>query len=261
MLIQRIWIISVLFAFIGLSGCTHSSQIEKSAEWDRISDGEYLVENCTWNVAAAHGSWKEIIFCDTMNGSRGWRWDFSKETDNPAAYVIKSYPEIIFGRKPYDGYESTSPRLPIALRNAQFTIEYDYKVIRANGIYNTTTDITFTDSVTPHPENIRAKLMIWFDHLNMDFFQSKFRTQTVIGGRRHEVFIDRNHTGPEGAWIFIALLPEKLPHKGKIDLTEYFNFCLSTGALKPEWFVSSIEIGSEIASGKGEVQFKQFLVP
>jgi hypothetical protein len=236
------------------AGADSNGLIEKSGAWDRIQDGEYLVENCTWNVQAARHPWQETIFCDPATGSRGWRWDFSGEDA-----VTKTYPEIIYGRKPFAIYTSTTSRLPTTLSTARFRLEYEY-VAKANGIYNTTTDISFTDSTNPGPANIRAKLMIWFDHKNMPFFESPGTKRAVIGGRPHQVFIDRDHVGPEGKWVFIALLPENLPARGELNLREYFDYLLSEGALKPEWFLSSIEAGSEIASGKGEIAFKRFVV-
>jgi hypothetical protein len=162
-------------------------------------------------------------------------------------------------RKPFDVYTSTTPRLPTNLTSAQFRIEYEYTA-KADGIYNTTTDISFTDSMNPGPANIRAKLMIWFDRRNMPFFESKILKRAVIQGVRHEAFIDPDHVGPEGKWVFIAMLPHNLPSRGELNLREYFDYCLSEGALKPEWFLSSIEAGSEIASGKGEILFKKFIV-
>jgi hypothetical protein len=254
------WFSSALLVIINLCGCVvPNGLIEKSGEWDRILDGEYLVENCTWNIGAAQGKWHETIFCDTITGNRGWRWDFSNEKDEGNTYVIKTFPEIIFGKKPFDTYKSTTPRLPVLLIAAQFRLEYEY-IANANGTYNTTTDISFTDSKNPGPANIRAKMMIWFDRQNIPFFETKVRKQAVIGGRQHDVFIDMDHVGPEGKWIFIALLPDKLPTRGELNLNEYFDYALSEGALKPEWFLSSIEAGSEIASGKGEVIFKRFVV-
>jgi|WetSurMetagenome_2_1015567.scaffolds.fasta_scaffold32189_2 hypothetical protein len=251
---------SVLFLAGILCGCAaQNGLIEKSGEWDRIIYGEYLVENCTWNVSAAQSKWQEIVFCDTLQGSCGWKWDFSNEKDEPNSYVVKTYPEIIFGRKPFDNYRSTTTRLPIGLTSAKFRLEYEYSV-NADGIYNTTTDISFTDSINPGPKNIRAKLMIWFDHRNMPFFESKTLKQAVIGGRRHQVFIDTAHVGPEGKWVFIAILPEYFLKRGDLNLNDYFNYALAEGALKPEWFLSSIELGSEIASGKGEITFKRFKI-
>jgi dihydrofolate reductase len=241
-------------------GCaTQKGLIEKSGEWDRIAYSEYLVENCTWNVSAAQSKWQEIIFCDTLDGSLGWKWDFSGEKDTGNTPVIKSFPEVIFGRKPYDNYRSTTTRLPGELVSASFRLEYEYAA-DADGAYNTSTDISFTDSKNPSPANIRAKLMIWFDHRNMPFFESKTLKHAVIGGRAHDVFIDTEQVGPEGKWVYIALLPINLPGRGELNLNEYFNYALSMGALKPEWFLSSIEVGSEIASGKGEVVFKRFHV-
>ncbi len=258
--IIRVCIFSTIFLAVSLSGCAaQKGLIEKSGEWDRITYGEYLVENCTWNVSAARSKWRETIFCDTLTGGLGWKWDFSGEKDEGNSYVIKTFPEIIFGRKPYDNYRSTTTRLPIELASAKFQLEYEYAA-NANGIYNTSTDISFTDSKNPGPANIRAKLMIWFDQCNMPFFESKTLKQAVIGGRKHKVFIDMEHVGPEGKWVYIALLPENLPSGGELNLNEYFDYALSEGALKPEWFLSSIEIGSEIASGTGEITFKRFII-
>jgi hypothetical protein len=64
----------------------------------------------------------------------------------------------------------------------------------------------------------------------------------------------------DGKWVFIALLPESLPAKGELKLRDYFDYALSVGALKPDWILSSIEAGTEIAFGKGEVTFKRFVV-
>jgi hypothetical protein len=249
-----------LFVAAGFFACVSQGKwIEKSNEWDRIQNGEYLVENATWNVTAARGKWSETIFCDTTAGSYGWRWDFSKEKDEENGYVCKTFPEIIFGRKPFDVYKSTTPRLPVLLSTAQFKLEYEYYA-KSDGAYNTTTDISFTDNMNPGPANIRAKMMIWFDRRNIPFFESAPKQRALIGGLPHEVLIDRNHVGPEGKWVFIALLPDDLPRRGELDLNAYFNYAISEGALKPEWFLSSIEAGSEIATGKGEITFKRFVV-
>jgi len=249
------WFVCAFFTMANISaGADPAGRIEKSGEWDCIQDGEYLVENCTWNVKAATNKWQEIIFCDPATGSRGWRWDFSGEND-----VCKTYPEIIFGRKPFDVYKSTTSRLPVILSAARFQLEYDY-VAKSDGTYNTTTDISFTDSTNPGPANIRAKLMIWFDHQNMPFFESKAKKRAVIGGQPYQVFIEHDHVGSEGKWVFIALLPENLPARDELNLKEYFDYLISEGALKPEWFLSSIEAGSEIASGRGEITFRRFVV-
>ncbi|MFA5256647.1 MAG: hypothetical protein WC360_00705 [Opitutales bacterium] len=251
----------VLMAMCLANGVAMAEQIEKSGNWDRILDGEYLVENCTWNVGAAQGPWKETIFCDPATGCRGWRWDFSEENDDSTRGVVKTFPEIIWGRKPYDGYASTTPLMPVELaKAAQITLEYEYEAKNVAGVYDTTTDIAFTDSVTPGPQNIRAKLMIWFDRAGTEFFPDKPHQQAVIGGRRFEVYIDPAHEEPGQKWVFIALLPEDMPGIGELNLNEYFDYLLSVGALKPEWFLSSVEVGTEIASGKGEITFRKFVV-
>jgi hypothetical protein len=242
-----------------LSSCKSHNLVEKSGQWDQIKHGEYLVENNTWNVQAIKSKWTETIFYDTVKGKMGWKWDFSNEKDAPDSFLIKSFPEIIFGKKPYENYQSTSSRLPIELTSNKYQLDYEY-FANANGVYNTSTDISFTDNKNPKSNNIRAKMMIWFDHQNFPFFESEKLKPVVIGGFKYELFVDTAHIGPEGKWVFIALLPDNFPLKGNLKLKDYFDYFLSDGILKSEWYLSSIEVGSEISSGKGEITFKKFIV-
>jgi hypothetical protein len=248
--------IALLLTF---SSCNSRNLVEKSGPGDRIQYGEYIVDANAWNIQAAKSKWTETIFYDTLKGSMGWKWDFSGEIDLPNTYDVKIFPEIIFGRKPYNGYKSTTSRLPIQLTSAQFNLEYEY-LANAGGVYNTSTDLSFTDSMNPEPSNIRAKMMIWFDHKNFPFFESEKLELATISGLQYKLFIDTTNIGPEGKWIFIALLADNFPSKGELNLKDYFNYFLSEGVLKPDWYLSSIEVGSEISSGKGEVVFKRFIV-
>jgi hypothetical protein len=251
------------YLFIALliifSSCKSRNLVEKSGQWDQIKYKEYLVENNTWNIQSTKSKWTESIFCDTTKGSMGWKWEFSGEKDEPNTIVVKTYPEIIFGKKPYNVYRSTTSRLPIALTIAKFRLEYEYAA-KATGIYNTSTDISFSDSINPDSKNIRAKMMIWFDRQNMPFFEKETLKLATIGGIKFKVFVDTAHVGPEGKWVFIALLANNFPSKGELNLNEYFDYFLSKGALRHEWYLSSIEVGSEISSGKGEITFKKFIV-
>jgi hypothetical protein len=233
--------------------------VKKSEQWDQIKYGEYLIENNTWNIQAIKSKWTETIFCDTLIGKMGWKWDFSFEKDKPNTYVVKSYPEIIFGKKPFENYHSTTPRLPIELTAAKFILEYEY-LVNAVGVYNISTDISFSDSKNPNSTNIRSKMMIWLGHQNFPFFESEKLNQAMIGGLQYKVFVDTTHIGPEGKWVYIALLAENFPSKGELNLNEYFDYFLSKGALKSEWYLSSIEVGSEISSGKGEITFNKFII-
>lgn len=237
------------------------SIIEKSAEWDTIRDGEYLIENCTWNTSATEGAWSETIFCDPQTGLRGWRWDFSEEKSPSTRQTVKSFPEIIYGKKPFDVYPATTPKLPTPLSTlSQLTLEYDYTVQSIDAVYDTTTDITFTDSVTPGPANIRAKVMIWLDSKDTPFFPDQPHSQAIIDGLKHEVYIDPDYSEPGQHWVFIALRPEGHAKQGEFHLNEYFDYLISMGALDPAWFLSSVEIGTELCSGKGEIRFNKFIV-
>ena len=239
--------------------CKNRNLVEKSGQWDQIHYGECLIENNTWNIQASKSKWSQTIFCDTLNGNIGWQWNFSGEKDKKNTFVVKSYPEIIIGKKPFENYKSTTSRLPIELVSAKYRLNYEYKA-NATGVYNTISDISFTDSKNPNSSNIRSKMMIWFDHQNFPFFPSEKLKQATIGGLQYKIYVDTAHIGPEGKWVFIALLADNFPSKGELILNEYFDYFLKEGYLKQGWYLSSIEVGSEISSGKGEISFKKFIV-
>ncbi len=250
-----------LLALLAAPLAAPAERVEKSGEWERITDGEYVVENCTWNTAAATGPWSETIFADPATGERGWRWDFSAEVAPGTRNLVKSFPEIIWGRKPYEGYASTTERMPVLLKDAPpLVLEYDYDAVCEDAVYDTTTDIAFTSCDNPDSSHIRAKLMIWLDSANTPFFPDKPHTQAVLDGYECALFIDPDYTEPGQKWVYIAILPKDLPKKGEIHLKTWFDHLLSIGALKPDWFLSSIEVGTELASGKGEITFRKFVV-
>jgi hypothetical protein len=256
--LRNLWYLFFI-SFIILSSCKSHNLVEKSGQWDQIKYGEYLVENNTWNVQAIKSNWTQTIFYDTSTDNLGWKWDFSSEKDTSNSYSVKSFPEIIFGKKPYENYKSTTSRLPIELKLAKFCLEYEYSV-NAIGVYNTSSDISFSDSKNPKSNNIRAKMMIWFNHQNFPFFESEKLIHDTIDGFQYKVFIDTSHIGPEGKWVFIALMSDNFPSKGNLNLKDYFDYFLSRGILKLDWYLSSIEVGSEISSGKGQITFKKFIV-
>ncbi len=250
----------LIILLISGSACKNNSLIEKHNQWEIIRYKEYLIENNTWNILAAKYEWSQTIFCDTISGIMGWRWDFSGESKTNNNKEVKTYPEIIFGKKPYSNYLSTTSRLPERITSSEISLRYEYQ-LEAEGIYNLSTDIAFTDSINPSEKNIRAKMMIWFNYNNLKFFDSEKLKTGMIDGHQYQIYVDTTHIGPEGKWNYIALLPDKLlPAKGEINFKEYFNYFLDEGILKPEWYLSSIELGSEISSGRGKIVFKEFEV-
>jgi hypothetical protein len=249
----------IIALLIFYCSCKKHNLIEKSSQWDMIKYKEYSIENNTWNIQAVKSEWSETIFCDTLSGLMGWKWDFSGEKDMKNSNEVKTFPEIIFGKKPYSNYQSTTSRLPEKITKVEIGLKYEY-ILEAQGIYNISTDITFCDSTNPSEKNIRAKIMIWFDNSNMTFYESEKLKTAKISGHQYKIYIDTTHIGPEGKWNYIALLPDNLPTKGEINFKEYFDYFLSEGVLKPEWYLSSIELGSEISSGKGKILFKKFEV-
>jgi hypothetical protein len=55
-----------LVLFVLSASTMPAGEIVKSGDWDRLENGEYLLENNVWNVTAARPgrAWRQSIFCD-----------------------------------------------------------------------------------------------------------------------------------------------------------------------------------------------------
>lgn len=74
-----------------------------------VADGPYRYENNQWGSGKSQGPFEQCLLEREVNGKkeRGWTWNFPG-TDS----TVFSYPEIIFGWKPWTGGKTTHPALP-----------------------------------------------------------------------------------------------------------------------------------------------------
>src|SRR5690606_21866187 len=166
------------------------------------------IANNAWNRQAAgdYPSRQCIRLRSTPNGQQyGWSWDWPTQSD-----TLLSFPQVIFGWKPWDGGKSSHPQLPMRIAEVG-RLELSYEIeTRASGKHNlaTTLWLTRTGSIgaEPNPKDINTDLMIWTDGFDFDPFGTQVG-RASIDGLDFEVWFASELSTPDAdgpRWSYVA---------------------------------------------------------
>jgi hypothetical protein len=245
------------------------SETISCADWYRhaIPGTRNVLINNVWNAQLAKGAPYQqcLVKRSTQAGEQyGWTWSW------PAVDVSSSYaaPEVVFGRKPWDGGVSTTPDLPKRLDTLQ-SLSLDYSIeIMAGQSYNlnATLWLTRTEAApeAADPGNIVAEVMVRFNNPvgigggNID------DGRVTLGGVPFKVSHQDAHADASGGstytWkmvVYEILLP-RLAYK--FDLAMVVQDMLAKGLALPENGVQGVEFITEVSGHEGEVWLNRFEV-
>src|SRR5512146_3307287 len=142
---RRVLLALLAVSAVGISACrlrhdAHNAPGKYQAGVDSscngsyaIADGPYRYENKQWGSGKAQGPFEQCLLKRTVDGKqqRGWTWNFPG-TDSS----VFSYPEVVFGWKPWTGGKTTDPHLPTRVGDyKKLTLVYDVES-QITGSYN-----------------------------------------------------------------------------------------------------------------------------
>ena len=259
--------------------------------------GNFYALNNAWNAQASSANWNQsAVILPNSQGSYGmaWNYDWGNEDDlqpGLAEYVVKSFPELIYGVKRGDqrsgsceqtGLPALYTELPI------FTIDYAYAsshtgartgtVGGANGpLYtggerNVAIESFFHSSCdvgrgVTRPENVTYELMVWLERGTdrLPTGTPPVNTYTDAQGRLFDIYARSNST-----FEYIAFVLRKSPTnrfaegRGSINWNEFIDHARANGhnyglrRFQDTWCLANIIFGSEIWWGQGSFVIDQF---
>jgi len=218
-------------------------------DWSEIGiDDEYIISNNVWNKGDIT-SYKQCIFKKDNGLIYGWLWRWPV-TDNKKD--VKAYPEIIYGWKPWND-NSTTINLPIQIVNiGQIIVSHDI-ILHAIGIYNMSFDLWITNSSTPNENNITREVMIWLDKEKLEP-GGDFIKRVTIGGEDYDFY------KTDWDWTYFAFVKVSPKLKGITKIHEFVNYLIQEGYVSTDEYLASIEIGNEIAEGRGNTIIRRYSI-
>jgi hypothetical protein len=223
--------------------------------------GSYTVQNNMWGKDGVYGSYSQCVgIRGNADGSTSARWTWSWP-DGPNE--VKGYPAIIYGQKP--GFQKTpGSNLPIRLDLAQqiytswsehssYTgrghLSYDLWLARDGDYHN-----GFNNNPLTHEIMIPAEP---YGGYGLDRNPAWYIEQTTINGIGYKVY-KADGFGTIG-WRFLVLQPQgPMLSFNNFDWKPVFNYLRNKGFISGYEYLVSIEFGTEVQYGTGDVIIDSF---
>lgn len=254
--VSSIGFIFAVFAIIVLGEAAFSQNDNAKTpicnDWAEIQfQTEYTISNNVWNkgnIADYQQCIWEVKLNNMMNW--GWTWIWPKDGGN-----VKSYPEIIYGWKPWNSGSTTS-HLPIQLDHInQITVDYD-TILSATGAYNIAFDLWITSESAPNQNNITHEIMIWVETQGLTPAGNLIETVT-LGGEKYGLY---KGNVSHAKWTYIAFVKAIPQRKGTINVHELLKYLKDKNFISPNGYLACIEFGNEVIEGKGELTIQNYSV-
>lgn len=239
------------------------------ADWYRfpIPGTNNVLVNNVWNKQ--HASTYAYHQCLTQRAvstgeQYGWKWDW------PTCDTTTSYasPEVVFGRKPWDGGASTSPDLPKRIDALQ-SLTLDFSVVTsADPCYNlnATMWLTQTDAAptAADPQDITTEVMVRFDHPGVDSGCCTSAGSVTLGNLTFDVWYQDAHADASDAssytWKMVIYTSRSSVLDTQFDLALVLKDMVTRGLAQSTYGVQGVELITEVSGGKGLLWLDRFNV-
>lgn len=230
------------------TGSAYTAQ--KCGDWEQFVLGEITLENNVWNKKSV-ADYRQCLFTQVKDGKPvfGWEWQW------PASDDVLSYPEIIYGWKPWVG-QSTTSKLPRRINDiTECSATYDIDM-KKSGAGNLAFDIWITDKAVPAEKNIAMEMMVWLDY-DGQIPDGSFMGVVTISGAEWDFY---KGNPPHAVWGSSAFLRHGKNDQGILDIKDFLDFLVKNKYLSGDDYLASIEFGNEICGGEGKTLFKDYRI-
>jgi len=208
--------------------------------------GDYDLENNAWGTS---DPLPPQFVLGPPDDSIGWQWDWPGGSANK----VMGYPEIIFGKKPFNRFTTTMslPRVIGSLNTLNVDLSFQTS---ATGAFNSTFDLWITNSKAAAEQDITAEVMIWLSKDGLT--PAGDRSCAVNTANGSSAF----YRGKMQYWDYFAFVLDRNTTEGNVDLKSFLDFLVKEGAIPADSFLASVEFGNEIAFGKGSTNLMLYSV-
>lgn len=220
-----------------------------------FNNSKYYLFNNTWGSSSVSGWWETIYYNSDTNLGYVWDWPTT-------AGGVKAYPSIVSGWHWTDGYTAGSglPTQLSANKNINTGVTYTIDS-STNGSYNNAYDIWLHStgsaswSSTPTEE-----IMIWNKWTtDVGPIGSKVFSNVSIGGQSYDVYRGEitNDSGVHQWWVY-SFLKVSQTNSVSINVKNFTDYLISKSYFTNSRYVSSVEYGTEITKGSGQINFSNW---
>jgi hypothetical protein len=232
------------------SACT----IKGNTEDSKASMGSFVVSTNVWNPNAV-ASFNECIKAKVDNTSGAvdaqFTWDVTGSNNE-----VLSYPNFGYGWQVGTEQGSTTKRLPARvseLPDIQATGRIETVCSAGSSCtMNTAFEMLFSSTATPTVWPPIAEVMVWVQATCGHCNAGKLQGKVTVDGVDFDVY-KGVVTPPTGtaSWTYVAYVAQKTVTQLNFNMKHFVTDSLTRGYLQPTDYLSVVELGTEVTSGKG----------
>lgn len=233
------------------SACTPGMphQGETCTAYAAIDAGKYWINNNVWGADGAAGSqciWSTCISGNTIGWGTSYSW-------SGAASQVKSYASAVLGW--HWGWRVPSGTgLPVPLSaNRTITCAWTYRV-PTSGTFNVAYDLWAHDRNDPGTnDDPTEEIMIWLHRGGGAGAIGTLQTTASLAGTSWELY-----RGNNGHWNVYSYVRAANTNSATLNLGEFLADLVTRGWMSSSRYLSSIEAGTEVFLGSGEINTDQY---
>jgi hypothetical protein len=187
-------------------------------------------------------------------------WRFPESATNVLGNV-KAFPEIIYGRQLY-GATSSNSALPAAIKDVNLVANYDID-IETDGIDQLFLQGTYIETKDSNKWRMSVTIMLRPTKVCMDECGNphKYVETVEIDGITYFVYVQDEYDEQEKISRYnVEMLVKESHLRGRMKMKSINDYLIKKGWLNKDHFMNSIELGTEVISGTGQVNVKHFSV-
>lgn len=231
---------------------------------------EYGTDNNFWGIQIPVNysnylniNWSQCIgsnFSDKNTLVARWTWDMGPNLSEEGG--IKSYPEIIYGKKPV-GISKNNSSFPLVISSVKkLQVNWSIEIDKNNSSGDLLLESWISSNARPNgltDGTMVAELAILLDCWNQSWCNKLPGEKVNIGGYEYIFSVNKGPVGGNPDMIIFNSVTPQLG-KGGVDLGLFLTFLKSRGLLTDQQYINDVEYGTEILFGKGEVRLNSYSV-
>lgn len=235
-----------------------AGEILSCMDWYRypIPSTENVLINNVWNAQHAGAyPYRQCLMERDVGGAAqyGWSWDWPS-CDTSTSFAA---PEIMFGRKPWDGGASTSLGLPRQIDAiAGLVVDFGVEVV-ADACYNLNTTLWLTQSdaapADPDPQDVTTEVMVRFNDAGHIGGCCTLDGNVTLGGVAFQVWHQDGHADASGTtgytWTMVIYESGNAITDTQFDLALVLKDMVSRGLVQATNAVQGVELITEVSGG------------
>jgi hypothetical protein len=120
-----------------------------------------------------------------------------------------------------------------------------------------------TSDIPPTEHNITDEVMIWVDANALTPGPPTYDILS-IDGAKYSLHVRLNHGdvsgGSDVSWSYIVFYSREPQRTATLNLGKFLRYLLENSIIPQDRYIASLEMGTEVASGKGELIFNTYEV-